>query len=130
MNATAKDVWTPDVVRVTGDMAVRAAARLVGDEAITGAPVVDGEGRVVGVLSQRDLLEHALTPAPEDQPAATVRDVMTPAAVTVEEDTPLPEVAARMARHGVHRVVFVDRAQRVQGIVTSMDLVWWVAAQA
>jgi CBS domain-containing protein len=130
MDATARDVWTTDVVRVTEDMEVRAVALLFGDEAITGAPVVDGEGRVVGVISQRDLLDHALTPSTEGRPAAIVRDIMTPAAVTVEEDTPLPEVAARMARHGVHRVVVVDRAQRVQGIVTSMDLVWWVAAQA
>jgi CBS domain-containing protein len=111
-------------------MAVRAVARLVGDEAITGAPVVDGEGRVVGVLSQCDLLDHLLTPSPEGSPATTVRDIMTPAAVTVEEDTPLPEVAARMAQHGVHRVVVVDPAQRVRGIMTSMDLVWGVAAQA
>ena len=62
MEATAKDVWTTEVVRVTEDMAVGAVARLFGDEAITGAPVVDGEGRVVGVISQRDLLDHLLTP--------------------------------------------------------------------
>jgi CBS domain-containing protein len=130
MDATAKDVWTTDVVRFTEQMEVRAVARLYRDEPNTGAPVFDGEGRVAGVISQRDLLDHALTPSTEGRPAAIVRDIMTPAAVTVEENTTLPEVAARMARHGVHRVVVVDRAQRVQGIVTSMDLVWWVAAQA
>lgn len=129
MDATAKDVWTTDVVRVTADMEVRAVARVFGDEAITGAPVVDGEGRVVGVISQRDLLDHALTPAPAGRPPTTVRDIMTPMAVTVEEETPLHEVAALMAQHGIHRVVVVDHAQRVRGIVTSMDLVWWVAAQ-
>jgi len=43
-HATAKDVLTPDVVRVTEDMEVRAVALLLGHEAITGAPVVDGEG--------------------------------------------------------------------------------------
>ena len=40
---------------------------------------------------------------------------MTPVAVTVEEETPLDEVAARMAHHGIHRVVVVDKAQRVRG---------------
>jgi CBS domain-containing protein len=130
MDETAKDVLTADVVRVTEDMEVRAVARLFGDEAITGAPVVDGEGRVVGVISQRDLLDHALMPSPRGGPATTVKDIMTPIAVTVEEDTPLNEVAARMAQHGIHRVVVVDKGQRIQGIVTSIDLVWWVAAQA
>ena len=62
MDATARDVWTTDVVRVTEDMEVGAVARLFGDEAITGAPVVDGEGRIVGVISQRDLLAHTVTP--------------------------------------------------------------------
>ena len=130
MDATAKDVLTPNVVRVTADMEVGAVAQLFGNEAITGAPVVDGEGRVVGVISQSDLLGHVLTPAPAGRPPTTVRDIMTPMAVTVEEETPLDEVAARMAQYGIHRVVVVDQAQRVRGIVTSMDLVLWVAAQA
>jgi CBS domain-containing protein len=130
MHATAKDVLTPDVVRVTEDMEVRAVARLLGHEAITGAPVVDGEGRVVGVISQRDLLDHTLTPSPEGLPATTVKDIMTPVAVTVGEETPLNQVALRMAQHGIHQVVVVDHAQQVRGIVTSMDIVWWVAAQA
>jgi predicted transcriptional regulator len=130
MNTTAKDVMTSDVVRVTEDMEVRAVAQLFGNEAITGAPVTDEEGHVVGVISQSDLLAHTLTPSPEALPATTVKDIMTPVAVTVEEETPLAEVAARMAQHGIHRVVVVDHTQQVQGIVTSMDIVWWVAAQA
>jgi CBS domain-containing protein len=130
MDATAKDIMTTDVVRVTEDMEVRAVAQLFGNEAITGAPVTDEEGYVVGVISQRDLLAHTLTPSSAALPATTVKEIMTAVAVTVEEETPLAEVAARMAQHGIHRVVVVDHAQRVRGIVTSMDIVWWVAAQA
>jgi CBS domain-containing protein len=130
MHATAKDVLTTDVVRVTEDMGVRAVAQLFGNEAITGAPVIGEGGRVIGVISQRDLLAHTLTSSPEASPATTVKDIMTPVAVTVEEETPLAEVAARMAQHGIHRVVVVDHAQQVRGIVSSMDIVWWVAAQA
>ena len=51
-------------------------------------------------------------------------------AVTIGEETPLNEVALCMAQHGIHRVVVVNHAQQVRGIVTSMDIVWWVAAQA
>jgi CBS domain-containing protein len=130
MHVTAKDIMTTDVVRVTEDMEVRAVAQLFGNEAITGAPVIDEEGHVVGVISQSDLLAHTLTPSPAALPATTVKEFMTAVAVTVEEETPLAEVAARMAQHGIHRVVVVDNAQLVRGIVTSMDIVWWVAAQA
>ena len=61
MHATAKDVLTTDVVRVTEDMEVHAVAQLFGNEAITGAPVIGEGGRVIGVISQRDLLAHTLT---------------------------------------------------------------------
>ena len=71
-----------------------------------------------------------LTPSPEGLPATTVKDIMTPVAVTIGEETPLNEVALCMAQHGIHRVVVVNHAQQVRGIVTSMDIVWWVAAQA
>jgi CBS domain-containing protein len=129
MNAVAKDILTPHVVCVREDMEVRTAAQLLGHEAITGAPVVDERGQVVGIISQSDLVTHDLTTPPEGRPAATVKDVMTPGAVTVEEETPLYEVALRMAQQGIHRVLVVDKAQQLRGIVTSMDILWWVAAQ-
>ncbi len=74
-------------------------------------------------------MTHGLTQPPEGRPAATVKDVMTPGAVTVEEETPLHEVALRMAQQGIHRVIVVDKAQQLRGIVTSMNILWWVAAQ-
>jgi CBS domain-containing protein len=93
MNAMAKDKLTPHVVCVTEDMELRTVAQLFEDEAITGAPVVDARGHVVGVISQSDLVAHDLTAPrgvpPEALPAATVKDVMTSLVVTVEEETPL-----------------------------------------
>jgi CBS-domain-containing membrane protein len=129
MNAVAKDILNPHVVCMTEDMDLRAVAQLFRDEAITGAPVVDERGHVVGIISQSDLMAHDLTRPPEGLQAATVKDVMTPEVVTVEEETPIHEVAARMAQQGIHRVIVVDKAQQLRGIVTSMDVLWWVAAQ-
>jgi CBS domain-containing protein len=129
MNAVAKDILTPHVVCVTEDMALHTVAQLFGHEAITGAPVVNERGQVVGIISQSDLVTHDLTTPPEGRPAATVKDVMTPVVVTVEEETPIHEVALRMAQQGIHRVIVVDKAQQLRGIVTSMDVLWWVAAQ-
>lgn len=129
MNAVAKDILNPDVVCVTEDMELRSVAQLLGNEAITGAPVVDDRGQVVGMISQSDLVTHDLTRPPDARPAATVKDVMTAVVVTVEEDTPIPEVALRMAQQGIHRVIVVDTRRQLRGIVTSMDVLWWVAAQ-
>src|SRR5512132_2916414 len=122
MNAVAKDILTPHVVSVTEDMELRTVAQLFEDEAITGAPVVDEQGHVVGVISRSDLVAHDLT-----TPRSVPPEVL--AAATVKEDTPIPEVAARMAQQGIHRVIVVDKAQQLRGIVTSMDVLWWVAAQ-
>jgi CBS domain-containing protein len=129
MNAVAKDILTPHVACVTEDMAVRTAAQLLRTEAITGAPVVDERGQVVGIISQSDLVSHGLTAPPDERLVVTVKDVMTPRVVTVEEETPLHEVALRMVQQGIHRVLVVDKAQQLRGIVTSMDILWWVAAQ-
>jgi CBS domain-containing protein len=129
MDGMAKDLLNPHVVCVTEDTEWRRAAELLKDEAITGAPVVDHQGQVVGIISQSDLITHDLMRSADARPAATVKDIMTTTVVTVEEDTPIPAVALRMAQQGIHRVIVVDKQRQLRGIVTSMDVLWWVAAQ-
>jgi CBS domain-containing protein len=144
----------PQVITVNDSMDLREVAKILVEEHISGAPVVDELGTLVGVISQSDLVEydlateHELTvEAPfyrrpydealqqqrgfriEELPADKVADVMTPYLITVEEDTPLREVAARMASCGVHRVIVVDSDQQIRGIVTSLDVLRWVAEQ-
>ena len=63
----------------------------------------------------------------EELPADTIKDVMTPYLITVMEDTPIREVAARMAECGIHRLIVVDEDQQIRGIVTSLDVLRWVA---
>jgi CBS domain-containing protein len=65
----------------------------------------------------------------EDLPADLVKDVMTPYLITVAEDTPIRDVAARMASGGVHRLIVVDTDQQIRGIVSSLDVLRWIAAQ-
>jgi predicted transcriptional regulator len=133
-------------------MDLREAAKIFVKEGITGPPVVDDWGTLVGGISQSDLVEYELTTErkltveapfyrrPYDDalapgrgfqidllPADTVKDVMTPFLITIEEDTPLREVATRMAKFGIHRLIVVDEDQQIRGIVTSMDVLRWVA---
>ena len=74
-------------------------------------------------------MTHDLTTLADARPAATVKDVMTSVVVTVEEDTPIPAVALRMAQQSIHRVIVVDKRQPLRGLVTSMEVLWWIAAQ-
>jgi predicted transcriptional regulator len=152
MKRTVKDIMNPRVVTVTDTMVLREAAQILVEEGITGAPVVDDLGTLVGVISQSDLVEHAVATAHEltieapfyrrpyddvirpdrslplaERSTELVKDVMTPFLVTVAEDIPIQEVAARMAKCGIHRLIVVDADQDICGIVTSMDVLQWVA---
>lgn len=154
MKRLARDIMNAQVITVADTMDLREVARIFVEEGITGAPVVDELGHPLGVISQTDLVEYDLTTereltveAPfyrrpyddalhpnrgfqiEEVTADTVKDVMTPFLVTVEEDTPIREVATRMAKFGIHRLIVVDADQQVSGIVTSMDILRWVAEE-
>ena len=50
-----------------------------------------------------------------------------PIQITIEEGTPIHEMAARMVKCGVHRLIVVDENQQIRGIVTSIDVLRWVA---
>jgi CBS domain-containing protein len=148
----AKDIMNPHVVTVTETMDLREAAAVFVQERISGAPVIDELGHLVGVISQSDLVEYelaterelteeapfyrrpyddALDPSRgfqiEELSTDTIKDVMTPYVISIKEDTPIREVAARMAQGGVHRVIVVDEDEQLRGIVTSLDVLRWVA---
>lgn len=148
-------VMTVRVLAVRPDISLDALADLFLDRGIGGAPVVDEEGRPVGVVSKTDLVRGRLVtgdtgeaPAPgwhprrglfrveaergfhvEALPGAVVADVMTPTAFTLSEDAPLAQAAALMAFEGVHRVPVVSHDGRVAGMVTTLDVLRWMAQQ-
>jgi CBS domain-containing protein len=154
---SARDVMNRDVLGVRVDMTVREAAGFLTENHIGGAPVLDEEGRLVGVVSLTDLAENAsehpdiaaagararrdvrgLDERPaggnlarlHDEPEdLLVRDIMTPTVYTVPEDTPVPEIARAMIAGRIHRL-FVTRQRRVVGIVTPLDLLRLLADDA
>lgn len=112
---TAKDVMNPDVLVVQAAAKASEAAAFLAEHEITGAPVVDEEGHLVGVVSVTDLSVS------EAHRKDLVRDLMTPTVYTVPEDTPVADIARAMIAGRIHRV-FVARQRKVVGIVTSLDL--------
>jgi CBS domain-containing protein len=113
----ARDLMTSDVLTVPPDLPVQELAQRLVYHRVSGMPVVDAEGRLIGIVSEGDIIA---------KPGGTVGEIMTREVITVDEDTPASEIAALMARKNIKRVP-VMREGRLVGIVSRADIVAWVA---
>nr|MBO2475871.1 CBS domain-containing protein [Actinomycetales bacterium] len=131
-----REVMTSPVVTVPVSWSVRQAIRLLYDKDITAAPVVDEQGRMVGIISEMDLLRGEfdtdrrvfLRPsAPVDlAPSPGIEEVMTPNVRTVQEDDDVMAAVDLMITMGVKSVP-VLRGEQLTGIVSRRDLMGMVA---
>ena len=94
------------------------------ERGMTGAPVVDPLGTVVGFISRADLLRNRWPARP-----TTASQVMTPFALTVTETASVAEASALMALEGVHRLPVVNNASasKVVGVISAVDILRWYA---
>ncbi|MFF5777763.1 CBS domain-containing protein [Streptomyces virginiae] len=122
------DLMTDEVVSVAPGTAFKDTAKLLAQYDISGVPVLDDEDRVVGVVSQTDLLAHA-APGPDtsrqngtEAEPPTAGDVMSAPAVTVRAEETAADAARLMTRRGIERLPVVDVEDRLVGIVTRRDL--------
>jgi len=140
-------IMTASVLCLTSDVSVDAAAAMLMEANVSGAPVVDAEGMPVGVVSRTDLLRERLergdvvessAPLPDElrsgfhldgasASTATVGEVMTPIAFTLVQTESLSTAAALMATEGVHRLPIVDDDGHVVGILSTLDVMRWLA---
>lgn len=147
----AHDIMTQEVVRISPEASVEDLARLLASKKIGGVPVVEADGRLVGVVTQSDLVKrsrdlelppalnildlHLFLETPsgfkrrlEKMLGDTVKEVMTPQPLTIPPDMPVKEIAALMDRKKVHTLPVVDQGKLV-GIVGKMDLIRGLARQ-
>jgi len=108
---------------VTEDVTLAALASCLIDGGMSGVPVVDERGKPVGVVSKTDLLRHGVTPS------ARVKSIMTPLSFTVHEDQSISKAAALMAYEGIHRLPVVDERGTVVGLLSSLDILHWLACK-
>jgi CBS domain-containing protein len=128
----ARDVMTSPVVTVTADTRVKRAAGLLATGGYTALPVVDENERLVGVVSEADIVRgrfprdprSRITGGYEPAPAttATVGEVMSTDVVSVSPTTDVVDLVAMMLEHGMRSIPVTDRT-RLVGIVTRRDLV-------
>ena len=134
------EVMTRDVVSATPDTPLKDVAAVLVERGVSGLPVCDADGAVVGVLSEADLLvkqggspersgglfawlvETSSAPDLAKLRAHTAGEAMTSPAVTVETASPVSEAARTMVSLGVNRLPVVEDG-RLVGIVTRADLV-------
>ena len=136
-------VMTEEVVRAEYGTPFKEVARLLADHRISGLPVVDDDQKVIGVISETDLMvRQAETPDPYEPKrrlrladltrsakkqavkaqARTAGQLMTAPPVTVRADAAIVEAARTMAQRRVERLPVVDEEERLVGIVTRRDL--------
>lgn len=142
----AGDVMSRDPMTAPCEMTLRSAAHLLAEAHVTGLPVVDKEGCVVGVLSATDFVKwvgagtaalagvartHEVENVCADWQMIDVEEVpaeemvaahMTADPVTVPPEMPIRELARRMLDAHIHRVVVVDAERRPVGLVSTTDI--------
>ncbi|MBX3249082.1 MAG: CBS domain-containing protein [Myxococcales bacterium] len=112
-----RDIMSSDLFTLRVEDAVDLAASVMGWRHVRHVPVEDGEGRLCGMITHRDLFELL---GRHDRPR-TVREVMQPAPPTVGPDEPAELALARLLERGVSALAVVD-GERLVGIVTERDL--------
>jgi CBS-domain-containing membrane protein len=117
---TARDVMSPAVLTLAADDTTASAAERLADAAVSGAPVRDANGKLVGILSLADLTNPRRAGVGRH---TAIYDVMTPEVYAVYADGPALVAAMVMAKYGIHRVAVCDPSGALAGIVTSLDLV-------
>jgi len=139
----ARDVMVSPVITTTPSASVREVAQILLNNRISGVPVVDDAGKLVGIVSEGDLMrradlgterhrswwlaalfaeEEVLASEYVKQHSKNVADVMTKRLVTAAPDTPLGEIAGLLERHSIKRVPIVENGALV-GVVSRANLI-------
>jgi CBS-domain-containing membrane protein len=124
-HAKVASIMTTSVICVTTQWTLREVLDVLVHGNMGGVPVVDESWRAVGIISKSDVVRYVLEHGSVE--AGTVADCMLPMAMTVTPTTPIARVAALMAWEGIHRLPVCGPAGDVVGIVSTLDIVRWVA---
>lgn len=135
-----KEIMKTKIISVKKGQTLKEAAEIFLDNQISGAPVVDEKGRLIGVLSEKDIFK-AIYPNYEDfyldtglrvdlekvddhlakAESTKVEEAMTNNVISVTPDTPVTKVGAMMMAQNIHRVIVIDN-NKPAGIVTRRDI--------
>ena len=125
----ACQIMTRDVICAREDLDLGALTDLIVGRHIGCIPIVDERGHPLGMVTKLDLVEQQLAQRDPDPPPPSIiaSQVMMPLALTLDEHASVAHAAAMMAIEGVHHVPIVADSGCLIGVVSSMDIVRWLA---
>lgn len=124
------DLMEKEYITLTSGMAITEAVSILMEQRVTGAPVIDEEGHVLGLLSEKECLRSLLTGAYDRMPAGIVSDFMLKEFIAVPSNMGVFELAELMVKEPIRRFMVVDDDKLV-GQITRRDLLrgikqYWV----
>ena len=113
----AKDIMTKDIITVSPTISVKTLAMTLIKNQISGAPVAGKDGKIVGVVSEADIV---------GKKGKDVRSIMSKKVISVSESTPVEQIAQLMTAHAIKRLPVMNGESMV-GIVSRADIVSAIA---
>ena len=113
----ARDIMTRDVITVPPSMTIKQLANALIKNQVSGAPVADKKGKIVGIVSEADIVAKK---------GKDVKSIMSKKVVSIDEETPVEQIAHLMMTQHVKRVP-VMRGDQLLGIVSRADIVSAIA---
>jgi CBS domain-containing protein len=109
----AKEIMTRDIISVEPALPVKKLAMTLIKNQISGAPVIGKNGKILGVVSEADILAKK---------GKDVKTIMSKKVISVNEDTPIEEIAQLMCKHRIQRLPVINQ-DKIVGIVSRADIV-------
>ena len=151
MANTAKEIMTKEVIVVNEDMKIINLIELLSEKRISGAPVVNKDNKLVGIVTKSDLLgsfidydidvnisfslRDVLGFEDAEKPPEKVlvhefqvKEIMSTNLITATGDTPIEKLAEMMIDSGIHRIIIVDQ-DRISGIVSTYDMLYHLCGE-
>lgn len=147
----AKDIMTEDVITVNPSITIEEFARILMKNQISGAPVVDEDGSLIGIVTENDLITQnkrlhiptilrlfdAFIPLGTSRlereikkiTATTVGEICTKKVITVDPETPLEEIATIMTEKKIHLIPVIKEG-KIVGIIGKKDIIKGAAAES
>ncbi len=116
----ARDIMTRNVYTTSAEASVQEVAQLLSRKNISGVPVIDKDGKMIGIVTEADIIGKV------DREGLRAADIMSPEIIAVDEETRVGEIAMLLTEHRIKRVPVVQHGKLV-GIVCRADIVHAVA---
>ena len=121
------EIMSRELTCASRDLGADRVAELMIGNHIGCVPVVEDPGRPIGMITKRDFVEHLLAADRDALASRTAAELMMPMAIALGEHATIAHAAALMASDDIHHIAVVDREGRLIGVVSTMDIVRWLA---